>query len=1054
MNGLLMAPPTDPSDPSYRTSNFSEVNSKYNTLCEALSSKDSTIVFNKSFDICNSTDYKITIDLNGKTIVVADGVNAAFDIMGKTISFTNGYIEGDGFYVHDSGILNLGGYINRKALDIKVTADQNAIFVDETGVAVIGQGTTLLGPDSCTEDQRGTVFVNGGGEVRMTGGYVKGGSDYEAVVNYGTFLMNSTAEDLNKSYGVIENPGYVAFLAAGEGKTTINAGTIDGATGMAICGHNQVSINGGQITGSGAASTQWENSGSALLVIGFTGSADSTKVDGGTTDYPLVTVSGGALRSEKTAAIINLTDKTTRIDPADRADIANITLSSEKLITQEKKGEKSDYKVAVFTVNGVGYGTLAEAIDAANNMTGDVTIKMGCDYVMADDGSDLVAFDNTDANIVFDGNGYEIENPADTDGFEIDSGNVTIRNVILHNTLTGGTTLAGVFVKDAAEAYIGGNVTIKRYGDGIFADSGEVVVNDVNIGDSCDRGIFAEGNAHVVVVMIKDDCDTPIEAATTDNLEIRGGWFLRKAAKGDETNPAKVVATYVDPKVSYVQYVKDDGYYEVLFNTTPTVEIVSGETGIYNGVYYVEYDKGDATPIIFNVKPEIDTITAISKTPEKASYNLYTAEGEGKSGNIRIADNDVLMDCPAGAYDLEFKFKNGYVISGKLNLFVYPKVAAMFNVPNYDNNKAVNIADIYSGDPDAAKLLEKYLKSDYALGTHNATEDWNIAVVMSELPDKIGIGSDPNGKDVIMLENYIKGNETPASTDFLSYTTVPSGQYAGNYVYFISYADLDNLAAGQNYAFLYYDLDNGAIERLPFTFKNSAVSISPTSMDWSSVNGYAYFTVKPDVLDNDSVYIDGEKIDSAYWTYNKSTHVLAIKESYLNALKHKEHTLEVITSKGKVSATIDTGVSLKPKSVNYHVYGGGKSLSFIASDVINKDGGVWIGSTNPTRLDPSAYTWDGDNGFTLSAAFLNKLSYGTYYVSAYVFNGEEYEYKTTTFRVLSASEAAYTPATGDNSNIIMWVAILVLSAVIILVIILPRLKKSKVKETTDPAIRK
>ena len=105
---------------------------------------------------------------------------------------------------------------------------------------------------------------------------------------------------------------------------------------------------------------------------------------------------------------------------------------------------------------------------------------------------------------------------------------------------------------------------------------------------------------------------------------------------------------------------------------------------------------------------------------------------------------------------------------------------------------------------------------------------------------------------------------------------------------------------------------------------------------------------------------------------------------------------------------------------------------------------TWIGSSNPTRLDPSAYTWNGTNGFTLNPAFLNRLALGTYYISAYVYNGNNgYNYTTTTFRVISATQASNNPATGDNSNITLWLVILALSATAIVVIVVPQFKKSK-----------
>jgi len=130
--------------------------------------------------------------------------------------------------------------------------------------------------------------------------------------------------------------------------------------------------------------------------------------------------------------------------------------------------------------------------------------------------------------------------------------------------------------------------------------------------------------------------------------------------------------------------------------------------------------------------------------------------------------------------------------------------------------------------------------------------------------------------------------------------------------------------------------------------------------------------------------------------------------------------------------------------IDYHVYGQNRVVSFAASDRINQDGGVWIGSSNPTRLDPSAYTWNGTNGFTLNSAFLNRLALGTYYISAYVYNGSNgYNYTTTTFRVISATQASNNPATGDDSNITLWLVILALSAVAIVVIAVPQFKKKK-----------
>ncbi|MDO5446015.1 MAG: hypothetical protein Q4F31_10400, partial [Eubacteriales bacterium] len=295
------------------------------------------------------------------------------------------------------------------------------------------------------------------------------------------------------------------------------------------------------------------------------------------------------------------------------------------------------------------------------------------------------------------------------------------------------------------------------------------------------------------------------------------------------------------------------------------------------------------------------------------------------------------------------------------------------------------------------------------------------------------------------------------------------GTYApGNYAFFISYADLNNLVPGQNFVFADYgdtlyqiekSTDEYASVMEEFNMVNDDVYITPTSVKWSTLSGMAYFTVKPDILNSDSanctsVYIDGECVPKQYWTYDKDTHSLGFKTEYLKQLPKEAHTLEVITSNGKVGATIETNVGLAPKNLDYHVYGGAKSLSFVASDKINKEGGIWIGSSNPVKLDPSCYVWDSDTGFTLSSAFLNRLNLGTYYISAYVWDGSQYVYRTTSFKVISASQASYNPSTGDSSKIFIWVIVLVLSAVAIVVILLPRFKKGDGKEDTKAAGKK
>ena len=1019
--------------PTTISSKWSDISDKGSSLAAAVQGGGTIKFKGPSFDICNSTDYRITINLRGSTID-ATACDAAFTIRkgvyGGTISFTNGTILGDGFYVTDNGVLNLGGLVNTTA-DITVYTLGNAVYVDSTGYCVIGQGTTLNGwmPSSnpTVPETLGTkpvVYIESGGTVVMTGGAINSGNSYGVDVKGGSFEMASSVAEVNSTHG------YPAINATTDGSVvTIHGGVVYGSTGIVLEGKTtSLTVNGGAITGyKKDVSNNYEKSGAAIEVHG-------DAKDGG--ESAVAYIYGGTLRSEYSAGVVNLSSDGTRLG-YDRADIKRITVDDVNVTIQQKKGEISDYAKAIYLVTGnvgsasgyqltSGYSSLKDACAAANKLFGNVTIRMIDDDPAATTRGEI---DNANAvSVTFDGAGHEIMT-GKNDGLWIKTNNVTVKNV----TFNGKHGQDAIAVLGTGNNILISEVTVEDFVHALWSngsagpkDAG-VTVNGFNVDRNTDVGIYAL-SGKTTVVMCKIDSDAPVDGSNlsgTASLTISGGWFLHKEDIGNTVTPVSAgkVATYVDPDVSYVKYVEADRYYEVLYNDTPTVEIKAGVTGLESdGTPYVLYDKGDPDPIIFNVTPDVVEIVAVAESGKE--YPLFSAEA-GRNGDIRIPDSKVLQDCPAGKYDLKFRFKNGYVIENKLHFYVFPKFAGLFEVPN---NLELS--------PSNGNIV-KYLTNENKTDKYNVDSGKNIAIVMSELPDKVAIGNVADGSAEILLENYIFDK---ATTGLETWGVVPSGPYKDYYFYFISYADLNNLPVGQNYAFLYWDGIDGALERMPISVKNSNVSISPSKLEWSQIDSYANFTVKPSV---DTVYIDGNKVEDGYWTYDTKTHVLSIKASYLSALPKTDHTLEVITPQGKVSATLNTSVGLRAKGIDYHVYGGARALSFVASDKILQDRGIWIGSSNPTKLDPSAYTWDGTTGFTLNSAFLNRLALGTYYISCYVYNGKDYQYTTTTFKVISASQASYNPGTGDNSNIFVWIAILALSAVALVVILLPRLRKGK-----------
>ena len=82
-------------------------------------------------------------------------------------------------------------------------------------------------------------------------------------------------------------------------------------------------------------------------------------------------------------------------------------------------------------------------------------------------------------------------------------------------------------------------------------------------------------------------------------------------------------------------------------------------------------------------------------------------------------------------------------------------------------------------------------------------------------------------------------------------------------------------------------------------------------------------------------------------------------------------------------------------------------------------------------------SWDGQT-VTLSYEFLNKRSAGnTYTIKVLTTTGE---YAATTFQVLTTAQGSASPRTGDESNLGLWAAFLLLSGTAIVVMV-PKLRK-------------
>ena len=205
-----------------------------------------------------------------------------------------------------------------------------------------------------------------------------------------------------------------------------------------------------------------------------------------------------------------------------------------------------------------------------------------------------------------------------------------------------------------------------------------------------------------------------------------------------------------------------------------------------------------------------------------------------------------------------------------------------------------------------------------------------------------------------------------------------------------------------------------------------SASITPKSVTWVRGNGDLSFQVSPAAY---YTYLDNQYLNTkstslaSYWNGT-----LTLKAAFLNTLSNGNHTLKVYTATdsennptGLVYATISIeGNGAMGASATYgdnaHVKGAASNLYFNSGNPISEIyiSGKWI--------DPSNFSISADGKtLTLSSSFLNQLPYGSYTMQI---NGSNGTTQTTNFRIVTAN---YAPSTGDETNIGLWVAIMLLS---------------------------
>ena len=225
----------------------------------------------------------------------------------------------------------------------------------------------------------------------------------------------------------------------------------------------------------------------------------------------------------------------------------------------------------------------------------------------------------------------------------------------------------------------------------------------------------------------------------------------------------------------------------------------------------------------------------------------------------------------------------------------------------------------------------------------------------------------------------------------------------------------------------------------PLTFYSDVFAAAGEGWNYK---GYGFDVIVPDVRVSTRSNMAGAtsvRIDQ-YWDLGYGYFMLG--QNFLSSLSADEtYYMQVIDARhpnviytNVVSFRV--GPTLRAIDTDKHVINSTRSLRFRSSAPIAE---VYVG--NIMLTDPADYgvSWDGKT-VTLSFEFLNKRSAGnTYTIKVRTTSGE---WAATTFQVLTTAQGSASPRTGDESNLGLWAAFLLLSGTAVVVLV-PKLRKQE-----------
>ena len=324
-------------------------------------------------------------------------------------------------------------------------------------------------------------------------------------------------------------------------------------------------------------------------------------------------------------------------------------------------------------------------------------------------------------------------------------------------------------------------------------------------------------------------------------------------------------------------------------------------------------------------------------------------------------------------------------------------------------------------------------------GTFTGIEGFGVAAVSGSYTHILGVNE-------YKLDNYNAPTKITLEKKYLD--NLDDGEY-----YLIGFPNLANKAEQVNYG--KFIVKSGEVPMGtwtltpdyqiwysgtdPLTFYSNVFAAAGEGWNYK---GYGFDVIVPDVRVSTRSNMAGAtsvRIDQ-YWDLGYGYFMLG--QNFLSSLSADEtYYMQVIDARhpdviytNVVSFRV--GPTLRAIDTDKHVINSTRSLRFRSSAPIAE---VYVG--NIMLTDPADYgvSWDGKT-VTLSFEFLNKRSAGnTYTIKVRTTSGE---WAATTFQVLTTAQGSASPRTGDESNLGLWAAFLLLSGTAVVVLV-PKLRKQE-----------